>query len=193
MTASPDAPKLAFAPASLVWVVVVALVVLVRIPFLGSDGWTWLGTCSERVVRGLTEPDDALVQRATGLSPVLTGEIRDAAGEEGRLVVYSPYGGHEFAHDVADPRGEPARQTHQMFVRVKNLLYPVPRDVSVAFDPNELLEKLGEPLDPARQFLVLDGTQGPAPLTIGGEWDLLHRQEFGGTGQLRLWRLRRKP
>lgn len=193
MTASSDAPKPAFTPAALAWLGIVALVVLARIPFLVGDGWSWFATCSERVVRGFTVPDAVLVQRATGLSPALVGAIREAAGQEGRLVVFSPYGGQEFALDVGDPRGELARQTHQTFVRVKNLLYPRPRDVSVAFAPDELVAKLAEPMAPGRALLVLDGTQGPAPLAAPGEWELLHRQVLGGVGQLRLWRLRRRP
>ena len=104
MTASSDVPKPALAPAPLAWLAIVALVVLVRTPFLVGDGWAWLSTCSERVVRGFTESNAVLVQRATGLSPELVDAIREAAGEEGRLVVYSPYGGQEFAHDVGDHR-----------------------------------------------------------------------------------------
>lgn len=135
--------------------------------------------------RGLVEPASVRIQRASGLTPELLAAIRATLPADGRLVLYSPYGGAEFELDGADPRGEPARQVRTLFERAKNLLYPAPRDVHFARDPAELRSKLGADL--AGRLLVVDGTQGDEPLAVGGRYELLHTQALG-TARLRLWR-----
>jgi hypothetical protein len=136
--------------------------------------------------RGLTSADAELVVRATGLGPALVAQVRALAVAEPqpRLVFYSPYGGAPFELDAHDPRGEPARQTRILFERGKNLLYPTPRDVHFARDAAELQGLLRADL--AGRFLVVDGTQGPEPLAVGGHYELLGEQT--APVRLRVWR-----
>ncbi|MCA8976866.1 MAG: hypothetical protein KDC98_19240 [Planctomycetes bacterium] len=169
------------------WIGIVGLLVVLRLPVLCLDTGSRVGRTSEAVQRALTEPAVRRIERAIGVSPTLAAAIRAAVPEHGRLVLYSPYGGAAFELDAGDPRGEPARQVRTLFERVKNLLYPRPRDVAFARDADELRAKIA-PTSPGR-LVVLDGTQGPEPLTVGGDYELLHREALGG-GQMRLWRLR---
>lgn len=147
---------------------------------------TPLAEAAAAAARGLSSPAEERVQRATGLGPELVARLRAlAAAEPGlRLVFYSPYGGASFELDAQDPRGEPARQTRILFERGKNLLYPKPRDAHFARDAGELLALLAPEL--AGRVLVVDGTQGPEPLTVGGAHELLHDQAM--PVRLRLWR-----
>ena len=172
-----------------VWLGLVVLVVVVRLPTLATAAGERAGVQAEALQRVVTEPAFARVARCTSISAALTTAIRDAVPAGGRLVLYSPYGGAEFELDAADPRGEPARQVRTLFERAKNLLYPRPRDVHFARDAAELLGKIDAEFGGA--FVVLDGTQGPAQLAVGGDYELLHHEAVG-SGQLRLWRLRRQ-
>lgn len=144
-----------------------------------------IGEAVAAVHRGWSEPVGERIQRASGLSPAMLTAIRDAVDPDGRLVLYSPYGGAEFELDAADPRGEPARQVRTLFERAKNLLYPRPRDVHFARSPDELQQKLRADL--VGRLLVVDGTQAPDALTVGGRWQLLHEDRLG-SARLRLWR-----
>jgi hypothetical protein len=159
----------------------------------------WCAALAVRAVRDLPERaaaaaravnDSAAVriQRASGLSPALTAALGAALPRDGRLVLYSPYGGAAFELDAADVRGEPARQVRLLFERAKNLLYPEPRDVHFARDAAELLPHV-EPVFVGR-LVVLDGTLDDAPLAVGGgAFDLLHTTG-AGEPRLRVWRLR---
>ncbi|MBM4063070.1 MAG: hypothetical protein FJ265_18535 [Planctomycetes bacterium] len=144
-----------------------------------------LATATAAAARGATEPAAARIQRSSGLSPALRAAIREHLPADGRLVLYSPYGGAAFELDATDPRGEPARQVRTLFERCKNLLYPHPRDVHFARDAAELATRLGPRW--AGRLLAVDGTQGGAELAVGGRWQLLHTEPLG-TGVLRLWR-----
>ncbi|MCA8964976.1 MAG: hypothetical protein H6838_10930 [Planctomycetes bacterium] len=170
--------------------VVVAIVVAA---FLAVLGWRTAGrvaTAAAAAARGCSETPEARILRTAGIPASLVQAIHEALPEDGRLVLYSPYGGQEFVLDAADPRGEWARQLRGMWGRLKNLLYPRPRDVRPAYDPGEL-QALVEPGLVGR-LLVLDGTQGTAPLTVGGDYELI-REELLGAVRMRLWRLRRTP
>lgn len=135
--------------------------------------------------RACAETDDATVLRASGISPRLVQAIRPYS----RLVLFIPYGGRAFVMDANDPRGAMARQVQEMWGRVKNLLYPTPRDVRFACDADELRPLLE--MDRAGSLLVLDGTQpmGEAlpPLQVGGRYTLLHEEQLGNL-VMRLWR-----
>lgn len=171
------------------WLGIAGLAILVRLPFLAYDSALRIGSASAAVGRVASESVDQRITRASGISGALADAIRSAMPEDGRLVLYSPYGGAEFERDAADPRGEPARQVRTLYERVKNLLYPQPRDVIFARDAAELLTRFDASYD--GRLIVLDGTQGSAPLTVGGEYELLHQASIGSFGQLRLWRLLR--
>ena len=142
-----------------------------------------------QVARVFSETPEQRIARASGIGANLATAIREAVPADGRLVLYSPYGGAEFELDADDPRGDPARLVRTLFERAKNLLYPNPIDVHFARDAVELLDKID--VDLAGRLVVLDGTQGPDRLTVGGDYELLHEEAIGAAGRLRLWRLSR--
>ena len=172
----------------LAWLTIGGLVVLV---WAVSLGWRALAAgpdIASVAWRALVTPAAQRIERSSGISSQLVAAIRAAMPADGRLVLYSPYGGKEFELDGADPRGEPARQVRVLFERVKNLLYPTPRDVRFARDAGELLLHIDPVL--AGRLLVVDGTQGPGELAVGGRYDLVFEVP-GRIPQLRVWRLRR--
>ncbi len=142
------------------------------------------------VGRAWQEDDAATVLRASGISAPLVAAIRTHLPEAhrpdgGRLVLYIPYGGGAYEMDANDPRGAMARQVRELWGRAKNLLYPFPRDVQFAREAGELLPRL----DPAYagRLLVLDGTQEPRDLAVGGRYTLVHEERLGVL-RMRLWR-----
>lgn len=158
---------------------------LVRLPWLCVASAQRTANAAPGVARVFAEDADARIARATGLSSAVLAAIRGAMPADGRLVLYSPYGGQQFELDAADPRGEPSRQVRTMFERAKNLLYPTPRDVHFARDPAELLAKVkGQ----AGRTLVVDGTQAPVELAVGGRYTLVHSETIAPGGLLRVWK-----
>lgn len=158
---------------------VVGLVVLVRLPFLLADSWSAVAESAALVQRGLTEAAPARIQRVTAVTPEFVAAVREHLPADGRLVLYSPYVGNELEFLL-----------RLQFERTKNLLYPRPRDVHFAAGAEELQRKVrsdGPSFD--GRLLVLDGTQGGAELAIGGRYELVHSETFGGAALLRLWRL----
>lgn len=170
------------------WLAICGLVVVVWAPSLGWRGLAKIPGDVSVAWRAVAESGTERIERSSGITPQLVAAIRDAMPADGRLVLYSPYGGKEFELDGADPRGEPARQVRVLFERVKNLLYPTPRDVRFARDSAELLTQVDANL--AGRLLVVDGTQGPGELTVGGRYELVYEAP-GRIPQLRVWRLRR--
>jgi len=170
-----------------VWLGIAGIVVAL---WLLGLGWSCRAAIANNVAaatRALQESPQQRIQRASGLGPEFMAAIRAAMPVDGRLVLYSPYGGSEFELDGSDPRGEPARQVRGLFERAKNLLYPSPRDVRFARDPEELLRHVDAKL--VGRLVVVDGTQGEAELTVGGRYELLHTSAPGGP-RMRVWRLR---
>jgi len=177
--------------AALVWLRRVVLVVCLGFALaLGASTLAHLPVAVVAATAALTEPAVLRLQRASGLGPDLVQQLRQDLAEQDRLVLFSPYGGQDHELDGDDPRGEPARQIRTLFERTKNLLYPRPRDVRFARDAAELLQQL-EGAVPGRCF-VLDGTQAPVPLAVGGRYELRHVETLG-TAQLRLWRWQGAP
>lgn len=183
-------PSPAPAPGSVsvrLWLGIVAATLVAWLLLLGWRTAGTLGEVGAAAVRARTESPAQRIQRASGLSAEFLAAIRAASPADGRLVLYSPYGGREFELDGNDPRGEPARQVRGLFERCKNLLYPHPRDVHFARDAEEL-RGLVTPAGVGR-LLVVDGTQGDTELAVGGTYELVHAESLG-TARLRLWRLR---
>jgi hypothetical protein len=162
--------------AVVVWVCSLIGRLVVRLPEIGSAA-----------VSAMTTSVGQRVERASGISPELIAAIRASMPADGRLVLYSPYGGKEFEFDATDARGELSRQVRGLWERMKNLLYPMPRDVHFARDPGELQMLVDASL--AGRLLVVDGTQGPGELTVGGRYELVFDVP-GRVPQLRVWRLR---
>ncbi len=175
---------------ALTWAGAAAVVVGGFVAVLGWRTAVALPAALAAAARGCSEPESLRVQRASGLSAGLLAALRAQLPADGRLVLYSPYGGKEYELDGADPRGEPARQVRTLFERTKNLLYPTPRDVRFARDPDELRAQL-EGAAPG-EVLVVDGTQGNIELSVGGAYELVHVEALGSGAQLRLWLLRRR-
>lgn len=178
-----------------IWLLLVVLVVVVRLPVLVTAGAERAAINGEAIGRVLTEPEWQRITRASGISEALAAAIRAAVPDDGRLVIYSSYGGTEFEQDPQDIRGEPARQVRTVYERVKNLLYPNPRDTRFARDPAELLDWISAAFDGRLAVLegritALDGGDAAATLTVGGDYELLHEEPIGVVGRLRLWRLR---
>lgn len=189
MTAEPaERRSVAASPLARPWLAAAAAAVTVWCALLGFRTAAGLPDAWAAARRGLGEPAALRIERASGISPALAAAIRAALPEDGRLVVYSPYGGQPFELDGGDPRGEPARLVRGLFERVKNLLYPRPRDVRFARDAGELRNHVDPAL--AGRLCVIDGTQEPVELAVGGAYELLF-EEPGRIPRLRLWRLRR--
>lgn len=174
------------ARAGKVWAAVGAAVIAVWIGALGWRTATVLPETWQAAGRAVAETPAQRIQRASGLSAEFLAAIRSALPADGRLVLYSPYGGAAFELDAADPRGEPARQVRTLFERAKNLLYPLPRDVHFARDAAELAALVAPAF--AGRLCVVDGTQGTAELAVGGRYELVQTLALG-TAALRLWRL----
>ena len=75
------------------------------------------------------------------------------------------------------------------YERLKNLLYPTPRDATFARTPDQLLETLDPKL--AGRLIVVDGTQEEVELPVPAEFELLHEHRLGASGRVRFWLLRR--
>lgn len=185
-----ESPSLSTTPAERVLPVLVCVVVAAFVAVLGWRTAGRVATAAAAAARGCSESAATRVLRTSGISADLVAAIRASMPEDGRLLLYSPYGGQQFVLDASDPRGEWARQLRGLWGRLKNLLYPRPRDVAAVYDPAELLAQVRA--DQVGRLLVLDGTQGTVPLTVGGEYELI-REELLGAVRMRLWRLRRVP
>ena len=185
MTDETPEPRSARVPLLAVpWLVGTGAVIAVWVAVLAVRTAGGLGETWAAAARATNDPEHARIERASGLSLELILSLQIEVPEDARLVLYSPYGGKEFELDAADPRGEPARQVRGLFERAKNLLYPHPRDVHFARDPDELLGKLAGRA-PGTVF-VLDGTLAPDPLAVGGRYTLLFENP-PGKPRLRLW------
>jgi hypothetical protein len=177
------------------WLLVLPLgLVVLRLPVQLAQAVGAARDGAAAVARVLSEPADRRIALASGVGAPLREAVA-AGGPAGRLVLYSPYGGGEFELDAADPRGMPARQLRTLFERVKNLVYPRPRDVHFARDPAELAGKVtARPAGPLQilegRITALDVGGSPAPPAAGGPYELVHEQAIGAAGRLRLWRLR---
>lgn len=158
---------------------------LARLPWLLSATGARAADATAGVGRAVGEPAAQRIERATGLPAAVLAAIRANVPAGGRLVLYSPYGGQQFELDAGDPRGEPARQVRVLFERAKNLLYPEPRDVHFARDAAELLAKVK---GHAGATVVVDGTQAPTELAVGGRYSLVHTETFATGGRLRVWK-----
>jgi hypothetical protein len=156
----------------------VALVWLfVRVPFLVADCAGRLPDAWRQAGAALTQPRAALVEAAIGVTPTVERLLRERLPEDGRLVVYSPY------------RGEVAEYlVRTQFERLKNLLYPAPRDAHFALDADDLRRRLEARF--AGKLVVVDGTQEDTPLPAPGEFELLADQRLGGAMRVRYWLLR---
>lgn len=166
------------------WLVVCCLLVSACLLGLLIAAPARIANAAAAVGRAVRESDDATILRTSGIAPELVASIRRELFDGGRLVIYSPYGGGEFEMDANDARGEMARQVREMWGRMKNLLYPRPRDVTFARSADELRPKLAPEL--VGKLLVLDGTQEPTPLVVGGRYRLVHEVRLGQL-RMRLW------
>jgi hypothetical protein len=163
--------RLALIGLALVWC-------LVRVPFLLADGAARLPETWRQARAAATRSRDELVDAAIGLPPAIERLLRERLPEDGRLVVYSPY------------RGEVAEYLlRTQFERLKNLLYPSPRDAHFALDAADLQRRIEARFD--RKLVVVDGTQADAPLPVPGDFELLREQRLGGAMRVRYWLLRR--
>ena len=163
-------------PLATPWLVVAGAVVAAWFAVLGWRAAAGFPETWAAVSRGMSEPQAQRIQQASGISPGLVAAIRTALPEGGRLVLYSPYPGpeHEFF-------------LRALFERMKNLMYPDPRDVGFVRNADELRAHVQPGLE--GKLVVVDGTQEPIDLSIGGAYELVHEEPIGA-GRLRLWRLR---
>ena len=159
-----------------VWLGFVVVIVAVRLPVMATASGGHALERAPALIRGLGESAADRIARASAITPAFIAAVRDALPQDGRLVLFSPYTGAEFEFLL-----------RSQFERSKNLLYPDPRDVHFARGADELRSKIAPAFE--RRLLVVDGTQQPIPLTIGGDYELLHGEHIGGAVNLRLWRL----
>lgn len=152
------------------------IVVLARLPGLVAGAGGRVADGAAAIGRVLREPPAERIQRTTAISPEFVAAVRSGLPPGGRLVIYGPYPGPQFEGLV-----------RQQFERVKNLLYPAPRDVVYALSAAELGARVTPDFE--GRLLVVDGTQEPVELTAGGRYELVHSESIGGAGRLRLWRL----
>ena len=128
--------------------------------------------------RGRALPYLERLEKEIAVSPEVMAALTDRLGEGSRLVVYCPYPEPIFVNLV-----------RQQYERLKNLLYPEPRDVRFAVSPEELGRWIEARFE--NKLVVLDGTQEAVSLPVPGEFDLMTEQAVGAGGRLRYWLLRR--
>jgi hypothetical protein len=126
----------------------------------------------------LTQDATSLIQASTGMPLALQSQLRSLP-PAARLVLFLPYPG-----DGAEAL------LRLQWERVKNLLYPRPREVSFARKPADMASLLVA-RNEGRLF-VLDGTQEDIELPLVAEFQLLGTYEVGSS-KLRLWQLVKVP
>lgn len=159
----------------LLFVALAAAWILARLPSGAVNAACGLPT-AWRDVRTVLELDGAKrIARAAGVTPDVLALLRRTLGEDGRLVVYCPYRGTVVELIV-----------RTQFERLKNLLYPTPRDVAFAHEAAELQQWVEARL--AGRLVVVDGTQEPTELPVAARFDLLTEQRLGDM-RVRYWLL----
>lgn len=151
--------------------------VLAPVPFLGAEAAATVPRAWQRNLDAATLPARERIARTVGVPPALEALLRERLGETGRLVLFCPYPQEVFRNLL-----------RLYFERVKNLLYPTPRDVSFAGSAAELAERIGA--GPAGRLIVLDGTQEDVPLPVPGRFELLGELRIGSS-RLRYWLLQK--
>jgi hypothetical protein len=122
-------------------------------------------------------PPAQLIAAGVGLPHSLLAGLAATVPADGRLVVYA-----------GDADAATRSRLGQQRERLANLLYPRPRDVTVAADAAALQAQLSQRLE-GRLFVLDSGPVDAAP-RVAGEFERLG--DFAADGlQLRLWRLRR--
>ncbi|MEC7583518.1 MAG: hypothetical protein VYE77_04310 [Planctomycetota bacterium] len=162
-----------------VWLSALALAwLLASLPFLAVDAAERLPDTLSKAHAALTLSVAERLEQEIAVSPEVMEALTDRLGEGSRLVVYCPYPEPIFVNLV-----------RLQYERLKNLLYPEPRDVRFARSPEELAGWIDAKFD--NKLVVLDGTQGPVDLPVPGEFELMTEQAVGEGGRLRYWLLRK--
>lgn len=147
---------------------------LVRVPFGAAAAIERLPATWTEARAAFVLPADARIEHALGVPPRVAELLRRSLPEDGRLVVYSPYPG---------PAGDLVRLQYE---RLKNLLYPTPREARFARDVEELQQHVERRFE--RRLVVVDGTQESIELPVAARFELLHEQRIGAM-RVRYWRL----
>ena len=177
MTEPPD-PLAAQGPRA--WpplLLVAAAWALLRVPFLLWQAGVQLPDTWLQARAGLTAGPAVLTEAAIGITPATERLLRQRLPQDGRLVVFCPYPGEVFEKLLRDS-----------FERLKNLLYPTPRDAAFARDAAELRGAIAPAF--TGKLVVVDGTQENRELPVAAEFELLGEQRIGA-GRLRFWLLRK--
>lgn len=162
-----------------VWLPALALAwLLASLPFLVVDAAERVPETLSKAHAALTESVAERLEKEIAVSPEVMAALTDRLGEGSRLVVYCPYPEPIFVNLV-----------RQQYERLKNLLYPEPRDVRFAVSPEELGRWIEARFE--NKLVVLDGTQEAVSLPVPGEFDLMTEQAVGAGGRLRYWLLRK--
>jgi len=178
---SPERPRAALPRrrAAADWLLALAVAwLLAAIPFLARDALERLPGAYAHAGAALTESRGLRIHQEIGVSPAVGKLLADRLGQSGRMVVYCPYPGEVFVGLL-----------RLQYERLKNLLYPEPRDVRFARSADEL----GGWIEPRfeNKLVVVDGTQESGPLPVAAEFELMAEQPIGGGGRLRYWLLRK--
>lgn len=161
------------------WLSALALAwLLASLPFLAVDAAERLPDTLSKAHAALTRSVAERLDQEIAVSPQVMEALTDRLGEGSRLIVYCPYPEPIFVNLV-----------RLQYERLKNLLYPEPRDVRFALSPEALAQWIDARFE--NKLVVLDGTQEAVDLPVPAEFDLMTEQPVGGGFRLRYWLLRK--
>jgi hypothetical protein len=173
-------------PAARLLLLLAAGWLLLRVPFLLADAGSRLPADWQQARAAVTQSRAELIQTAIGVSTEIERLLRERLPEDGRLVVYAKPLPEGTAADVVQWYEFTLRT---QFERLRNLLYPTPRDAHFARDAGELRQRIESRFE--HKLIVVDGTQEDVPLPAPGEFELLTEQRLGPAIRVRFWLLRK--
>lgn len=169
-------------PFAVVLLAAAAVFLLARVPLLAWESGSTLSAVWRRAQDALSVPQSVRIESAVGVLSQNQTLLQQRLGRDGRLVVYFPVAG------TAEEKVFWEKLLRDEYERLKNLLYPMPRDVAFARNAEELTAKLDAKL--AGRLIVVDGTLVDGELPVRAEFDLLVDQRLGPV-RLRFWLLRK--
>ena len=171
-------PRFVLLAIAVAFCVVRAPLLLLLDPHLDTQSRQSLSSSFAQAQLAVSSTRGELLQRAVGIPEDIEAMLRQHLGPDGRLVLYLPY-------------KDPAMVVllRLQYERLKNLLYPTPRDTAFANSQPELASYIDAQFH--NRMIVVDGTQEPVPLPVDAEFEQIAEQPLGGGGVVRYWLLRK--
>lgn len=177
-----SAPGAAPRPVGVVLLAAAAVFLLARVPLLAWEAGDSLSAVWRRAQDALSVPEAVRIESAVGVLAANQTLLQQRLGRDGRLVVYFPVAGTDSEKVFWE------KLLRDEYERLKNLLYPTPRDATFARNAEELTARLDPKL--VGRLIVVDGTLADGELPVRAEFDLLTDQRIGPV-RLRFWLLRK--